>query len=37
MEPVFGTLYDINMSHYGAAAIISMYVKMYIIYCNFYI
>ncbi|XP_001950287.1 ABC transporter G family member 23 [Acyrthosiphon pisum] len=24
MEPVFGTLYDINMSHYGAAAIISI-------------
>lgn len=30
MAPIYGVLYDINMSHYGAAAIISMYVNTYI-------
>jgi len=36
MEPVYGVLDDINMSHYGAAAVISMYVNMnkYIIHYN---
>lgn len=26
MDPIYGELDDINMSHYGASAIISMYV-----------
>lgn len=32
MKPVYGILDDFNMSHYGAVAIISMYVHTYIYY-----